>query len=289
MNEQKYKVFMKTVELNSITKAAEDLGYTQSGVSHIINSMEKELGTTLLIRDRSGVKVTTEGKELLPYIRDICNSNRALIDKVNSLHGLETGVIRIGTFSSVSCHLLPGLIKNFQKKYNDIDFELLQGDYNQIEDWVNEGRVDFGFLRLPSFLPLENIILKKDRLMVILPEDHKFADKSTFPVKELADESFILLEEGTYNEINDILQTNHIVPHIRFKVKDDYTIMSMVESGLGISILPELVLYRNPYHIVLKELDVHAYRRLGIVLRNKNQISMAAKYFINYIQTILKI
>lgn len=288
MNAQKYEAFIKTVELGSLTKAANDLGYTQSGISHMINALEEELGATLLLRDRSGVKITSEGKQLLPYIRSICNSYHALIDKANRLHGLELGTIRIGTFTSISCHWLPELIKTFQEKYPNIEFELFHGDYTEIENWVSEGRVDFGFLRLPSTAAFENIMLEQDKLLVILPENHPLAKADVFPVEKLSDESFILLEEGTDNEMRDIFDNNRIIPKVRFKVRDDYTIMSMVEKGLGISILPELVLHRNPYNIIMKELDIHAYRKLGIVLKNKGQLSTAVKCFINYISAEFK-
>ena len=282
MNVQKYEAFIKTVELGSLTKAANHLGYTQSGISHMINALEEELGATLLLRDRSGVKITPEGTQLLPYIRNICNSHRDLIDKANRLHGLEFGLIRIGTFSSISCHWLPVLIKTFQEEHPNIDFELLHGDYTEIENWVNEGRIDFGFLSLPSIAAFENIMLKQDRLMVILPQNHPLAKEDSFPVEKLSDEPFILLEEGTYNEITQIFEDNHIIPNVRYKVRDDYTIMSMVESGLGISILPELVLYRNPYHIIIKELNIHSYRKLGIALKNTKQTSVAVKSFLDY-------
>lgn len=288
MNAQKYEAFIKTVELGSLTRAANDLGYTQSGISHMINALEEELGATLLLRDRSGVKITPEGMQLLPYIRNICNSHYALIDQANRLHGLEFGTVRIGTFSSISCHWLPTLIKTFQEKYPNIEFELLHGDYTEIENWVTEGRIDFCFLRLPSTAAYENILLEQDRLLVILPENHPLAKADTFPVEKLSEESFILLEEGTENEIRDIFESNHIIPNVRFKVRDDYTIMSMVEKGLGISILPELVLHRNPYNIVLKELNIHPYRKLGIVLKNKDQLSAAVKCFIDYVLSEFK-
>ena len=288
MNTHKYEAFIKTVELGSLTKAANYLGYTQSGISHMINALEEELCTTLLLRDRSGVKITPEGTQLLPHIRNICNSYRDLIDKANKLHGLECGMIRIGTFTSIACHWLPVLIKTFQEKHPNIDFELLHGDYSEIENWVNEGRIDFGFLRLPSIAAFENIMLKQDKLMVILPKTHPLAEVDSFPVEKLSEEPFILLEEGTDNGITHIFEENHIIPNVRFKVRDDYTIMSMVESGLGISILPELVLYRNPYHIVMKELNIHAYRKLGIVLKNTKQASTAVKCFLDYISDALK-
>lgn len=95
---------MKVVELGSLTKAADALGFTQSGVSHAISSLEEELGFTLLLRGRSGVRLTPNGEQLLKPIREMLNWNEQLKQVAASIHGLETGTVRIGTFTSVSVH-----------------------------------------------------------------------------------------------------------------------------------------------------------------------------------------
>ncbi len=283
MNIQKYEAFLKTVEYKSLTKAAQVLGYTQSAISHMLNALESEWSVTLLTRDRSGVCITSDGLRLLPLVRNVCNANRELINGIGELHDLESGVIRIGTFTSVSVHWLPNMIKNFHSEYPNIDFELLHGDYTEIEKWIMEGRADCGFLRFPARAELESIFLEQDRLLVILPEQHPLADCEYFPINKLAEEPFILLEEGTENEITEIFEGNGIRPNVCFTARDDYAIISMVESGLGISILPELVLHRTPYKIVKKELDTPAYRKLGIVLKDTRHASPATKRFLEYL------
>lgn len=288
MNIQKYEAFLKTVELGSLTKAAQALGYTQSGISHMLNALEKEWSLTLLSRDRSGVRITSDGLQLLPFVRNICNAHRELINEIGELHGLQSGLIRIGTFTSVAVHRLPDMIKTFQNEYPNIDFELLHGDYTEIENWIVEGRADCGFLRLPAGAGLESIFLEQDRLMVILPEQHPLADCEYFPINKLSEEPFILLAEGTENEITEIFKSNHLRPNVRFTAGDDYAIISMVESGLGISILPELVLHRTPYKIVKKELDTPAYRKLGVVLKNIRHASPAMKRFLHLLQSSYK-
>lgn len=283
MNLQKYEAFLKTVEYRSLTKAAQALGYTQSAISHMLNALESEWRVTLLTRDRSGVSITSEGLRLLPLVRNVCNANRELVDEIGELHGLEAGIIRIGTFTSVSVHWLPQMIKNFHSEYPNIDFELLHGDYTEIETWLTEGRADCGFLRLPAKAGLDSIFLEQDRLLVILPEQHPLADCEFFPLARLAEEPFILLEEGTENEITEIFHGNGIQPRVRFTARDDYAIISLVENGLGISILPELVLRRTPYKIIKKELETPAYRQLGIVLKDIRHASPAVKRFLDYL------
>ena len=284
MNLQKYLSFVKTVEYGSFTKAAEILNYTQSGISRMIADLEKEWGVTLLERSKYGVKPTSDGMKLLPYAQNLCADFDKLKMQVDELNGLQSGLIRIGTFSSVATHWLPNIIKEFQKDYPNIDYELLLGDYTEIEEWIHTGRVDCGFLRLPTHPDFETIFLEKDKLMAIIPENHPLKDCDSFPVTALCDEPFMLLEKGAKAEISEIFERNNLTPNVKFTTWDDYAVMSMVESGLGIAILPELILKRVPYRILAKELNVPAYRNIGLALRNKKTASLAVKRFVEYLQ-----
>lgn len=283
MNIQKYMAFIKTVEFGSFTKAAEVLNYSQSGISRMINDLEKEWRVSLLERGRAGVRLTSDGLKLLPFARSVCNEFKKLQTQVDELNGLQSGLIRIGTFSSVATHWLPNIIKMFQKDYPNIDYELLLGDYTEIEGWILEGRVDCGFIRLPTIPEFETVFLEQDKLLVILPEDHPMADCERFPVKALCDYPFMLLEKGAKAEISEIFEKCNIEPNIHFTTWDDYAIMSMIESGLGISILPELILQRTPYRIISKELDIPAYRKIGLAMRDSKTASLAVKRFIDYL------
>ncbi|MDQ0720093.1 MULTISPECIES: LysR family transcriptional regulator [Paenibacillus] len=283
-NIQKYLALIKTVEYGSFTKAAEMLNYSQSGISRMINDLESEWKISLLERDRSGVRLTSEGLKVLPYAKSVCNEYEKLQSQIDELHGLQSGIIRIGTFSSVATHWLPNIIKAFQKEYPNIDYELLLGDYTEIESWISEGRVDCGFLRLPTQTKLDTTFLEEDKLLVIIPENHSLASCDRFPVKALGEDPFMLLEKGAKAEISEIFERCNITPKVHFTTWDDYAIMSMVESGLGISILPELILKRTPYRIVVKELEFPAYRKIGLAMKDKNSTSLALKRFLNYLQ-----
>ena len=283
MNLQKYLAFVKTVECGSFTKAAEILNYSQSGISRMIHDLEKEWKVLLLERSRGGVRLTSDGLKLLPYAENVCREYEKLQMQVDELNGLKSGLIRIGAFSSVASQWLPNIIREFQKDYPDIDYELLLGDYTEIEEWILEGRVDCGFLRLPVHAELETIFLEQDRLLVVLPEGHPLAECEKFPVNALVEEPFMLLEKGARAEVSDIFEKCGLTPKVHFTTWDDYAIMAMVESGLGISILPELILKRIPYHIVVKELEIPAYRSIGLALKDKKQASLAVKRFIDYL------
>ncbi len=284
MNIQKYISFVKAVEYGSFTKAAEALNYTQSGISRMISDLETEWGVSLLERGRTGVTLTSDGLKLLPQLKRICNEHKILITQIEELHDMQSGMIRIGTFSSVATHWLPNMIKIFKKDYPQIDFELLLGDYTEIESWILEGRVDFGFLRLPTKTELETIFLEQDRLLVVIPKSHPLANCDKFPINDLLNSPFMLLEKGAKAEISEIFEKHHISPEVHFTTWDDYAIMSMVENGLGISILPELILQRIPYQIIAKELEVPAFRNIGVAMRNRKSLSLATKRFLEYLQ-----
>lgn len=284
MNIQKYKAFVKAVEYGSFTKAAEVLNYTQSGISRMISDLETEWSVSLLERGRAGVSLTSDGLKLLPQIKRICNEQEILMTQIEDLHDMQSGLIRIGTFSSVATHWLPNIIKIFKKNYPRIDFELLLGDYTEIESWILEGRVDFGFLRLPTNAQFETIFLEQDRLLVVIPQDHPLANCDKFPINELLNNPFMLLEKGAKAEISEIFEKHHISPQVHFTTWDDYAIMSMIENGLGISILPELILQRIPYKIIAKELEIPSFRNIGVAMREQKLLSIATKRFLQYLQ-----
>lgn len=280
---QKYLAFVKTVECGSFTKAAELLSYSQSGISRMIGDLEREWRVALLERGRSGVRLTSEGVRLLPYAQRVCAEYEKLQSEVDEINGLKSGLIRIGTFSSVATHWLPNIIREFQKEYPNIDYELLLGDYTEIETWIAEGRVDCGFLRLPVKNELETMFLEQDRLLVVLPEDHPLAALEKIPLSALCGEPFMLLEKGAKAEVSEIFERSGLQPNVHFTTWDDYAIMSMAESGLGVSILPELILKRTPYRIAARELEIPAYRNIGLAWRERKAPSPVLERFMKYL------
>lgn len=283
-NLQKYLAFVKTAECRSFTLAAKRLGYTQSAVSRMIQDLEKDWNVSLLDRDKAGVRLTSDGLKLLPSVKSVCEEYKKLQMQVDDLNGLQSGMIRIGTFSSVANHWLPNIIKHFQADFPNIEFELLLGDYTELETWLLEGRIDCSFVILPVDPALETTVLEESPLLAVLPEDHPLAALEKVPLAELSREPFILMEKGKKAEIAEIFDRNRITPNVRFTTWDDYAIMSMVESGLGVSILPRLVLRRVPYRVAVRELDVPAMRKIGFSVKSRERASLAVKRFMDYLQ-----
>ena len=119
--------------------------------------------------------------------------------------------------------------------------------------------------------------------MVVLPKDHPLAHADTFPVKSLQDDPFIMLEKGTKAEITEIYLKNGLTPKPKYTTFDDYAALSMVEKGLGIAILPKLILQRVSYDVVVKPLDVEAYRTIGVAMKSEKELSLAAQRFLEYL------
>lgn len=284
MNISKYLAFVKTAEYGSFTKAAQMLNYSQPGISLMIHDLESEWKMTLFERgSRNGVILTSDGARLLPFARQICNDYAKLCMEIDDMHGLQSGMIRIGTFSSTATHWLPNIIRAFQKDYPGIDYEFLLGDYAEIETWIEQGRVDCGFVRLPTKAELDTIPLENDRLLAVLPEQHPLAKQECVPLKALCCEPFLLLDNGKHTDVSELFEQHKLTPRVHFTAWDDYAIMSMVESGLGLSILPELILRRTPYRIVAKPLDVSASRTIGLAMRSRKNVPLVVKKFIDYL------
>ncbi len=279
----KYLAFVKTVEKGSFTRAAEALQYAQSSVSKMVADLEKEWGMTLLERSKSGVYLTSAGAQVLPFLRRLLNDHAALEGQIFQMNGVETGLVRIGTFSSVAIHWLPNIFAAMQKDYPGIEYEMLLGDYNEVERWICEGRVDCGFLRLPTRAEFTTIPLKQDEYKVVLPVGHPLAEKARVAIGDLQDMPFLLLEHGGKTEVSDLLEMHGVHPDIRFTMWEDFAIMAMVERGLGIGILPELILRRVPYQVEVRSLEAPYYRQIGLAMKRQSHLTPAVKTFLAYL------
>ena len=266
MDTKKYEVFEKTVEMASLTRAAEELGMTQSGVSHILAALEEEWGLPLLRRSRVGARLTPEGERLMPCIREVLRAQERLDQTVAEMRGLAAGTVRIATFTSVAVHWLPGMLREFQAAYPKVDFRLFNGDYHDVDRWLSEGSADLGFITLPTDLRCECIPLAEDRLLAVLPPSHPLAEKAVCPVKEVAREPFISLLETSDDDARRALDAVGVRPEVRFTTKDDYAIIAMVSQGLGVSIMPELLLRGRSDDVAVRPLDPPASRTLALAV-----------------------
>ena len=267
MDIRRYVLLGKVLELGSLTKAAEAMGCTQSAVSHAIAAMEKEWGLPLLVRSRSGVRLTDSGERLWPMLRAIVERQTELEETVSSIRGLEVGTVRVAAFTSVAVNWLPDILRTFQLAYPGVTFQLKNGDYSDIHRWMAEGEADVGFVALPAVLPCRLLPLREDRLLAVLPQSHPLADRDRFPLARIPQEPFISLLEESNQDACRACEAAGVTPNIRFATKDDYAILAMVEEGLGMSIMPELLLTGRTEHVRVMELDPPCSRSIALAVR----------------------
>lgn len=280
----RYLVLKTIVDLGGFTKAADKLGLTQSAVSQCVSSLEDELSVKLLNRSRSGATLTLEGRELFPHIEKVCHDLRAVRERAAELRGLEVGTVRIGSMGSVSAHWLPPLIAEFQKLHPKIEFTLLQGDYVSIAEWIKSGAVDFGFVNARAVSGIKTFPVKEGRMLAVLPERHPLAALDTVPLNLLAQEPFILLEEGSYSEPMKEFEALGIKPDVRYTIHDDYAIMNMVEAGLGVSVMAELMLRRIDYRLALRPTDPGIVRPISVGYKDSLSLTVAARRFLELLR-----
>lgn len=284
---QKYQAFVKVAELGSITKAAEAMGYTQSAVSRMIADLEDDWNLNLLRRNRGGLSLSSDGVMLLPYIKEMCSRFEALQEQANALKGLETGFIRIGSCSSFSTQCLPAILKEFELRYPRIIFQLQNMEYSDTEDALCAGEIDCGFISAPFSSDLDVTMLMRDRMLAVLPPDHPLADARVYPMANLSQERIVRLTEESNNEVSKIYESFKDLissPLSTYcEVNDDYSVMAMVESGLGVSMLSELVTKRMPFNICLKEFDPPQYRDIGVAVKKGRRPSPATERFIEVV------
>ena len=284
----KYYCLNLVVELGSLTKAAEILHCTQSAVSHSIDSLENELGFALLKRSRAGIKLTAEGERLLPAVRGLLSAAESLNQQAASIRGLDTGVVRIGAFTSVAVHWLPTVLKEFQTDYPKVEFKLLNGDYHDVEQWLSDGSVDIGFVNMPCALRCKCTALMEDRLLAILPENSRFKNYPRFPLVECETEPFISLLQSSDHDARKALDAAGVKPNVRFYTKDDYAIIAMVEQGLGMSIMPELLLKGRQDKIQILPLIPEAKRTIGMAIAAGEKAGPATRRFADYVLRYVK-
>ncbi len=280
----RYGIFCRAVELGSFTRAADELGYTQSAVSQIIKGLEEELGTKLIIRSRGSFSLTADGKEYFPYFEAIRNAEEALSRRQREINGMENATIRVATFTSVSRELLPELMKGFKETYPGVDFVIKQGEYNSIRREIEQDEVDFGFISSHFAEGMESHRLYEDDLVAVLPEGHPLADREILRMKDLTKDPFILFDEGKdYNTVLEAFKAKGLEPRIEYDIYDDYSILGMIRRGFGISIQIKRIVRGFENGLAVREIADAPKRSVSLVWKNRQTMPFAARAFADYI------
>ena len=277
MSLKKYEAAEAAYRLGSLKKAAEELGYTQSGVSHMISGLEDELGITLLARKKGGVSLTQEGETIMPMIRDMLEKHRGIIQAAADLS--RGGVVKIGAFTSVAVNWLPGIIRLYRERHPEYRIHLMNGDYNDVNLWLRDGEIDLGFIALPGPEGCRCVPLAEDPLSVILPLGHPLCSQDPVPIEEVAKEPLISLLQTSSQDVHRALDRAGVRPEIRYTTKDDYAIIAMVREGLGVSIMPELLLKGQMTGVAVRRLSPPAFRTIALAVPGEKEMAPAGRCF----------
>ncbi|WP_155287371.1 LysR family transcriptional regulator [Lacticaseibacillus zhaodongensis] len=237
-----YQVFAAVVNYGTFAQAAGALNVTPSAVSHSISQLETELGFPLFIRSRSGVELTSDGRTVLPVIQGILNLEDQLQQVADNINGLAAGRVRIGAFSSVSTNWLPPIIRAYKKRYPQVQIEVVQAGFNDIAEEVRTGTIDIGFSLLPVNANVTVEPLLKDPIYCVTPSDFVPRAKTYVDDDDIAKRNFILQQQDYDRDTKMALDRYHVSTNSITYSIDDQSILSMVESGLGMGILPQLAL-----------------------------------------------
>jgi len=289
MESKKLKALLTAVELGSFTKAAEVLGYTQSGLTHMMNSLEKEIGFTLLERGRGGVSLTEDGERVAPAIREFLQANARLDSVIEQVAASHSDVIRVSAYASMAMHWLPRIIQRFREKNPSINVDIRMADHvDQPYRLLEEHKMDIIFVSRQEEGDYEWLHLADDRMYAVLPRDFPIGSLTSFPLKEFDGREFIMPTQGYDKDIMRILNRVDVKPNVLPTMVDDPTTISLVSHGLGISMMAELTLRGRADSVQLLPVEPTASRELGIALRRGEEENAAIKAFVACTQQVVR-
>lgn len=288
MIETGYRILYITEKTKSLSKTGEMLHLTPSAVSRSVQKLEKELGIQLFIRRSDGVALTNDAKAVLPFVRMALNSEQRMNEEIDRIHASHSGVLRIGTFSSVGCRWMPAIARRMKADNPNVDLRIHQGGYDDLEALLDAGDLDVIFASIPIKKSYPTFPLYKDRLLCITPKDFVPANPQYITIDEIRDQTFILPCEGMDFDATAFLEASHLHVENPHFVQDDNVIAAMVEAGLGISIMPELVVETVRADLGVYPVMNAPYRTIGIVSQREEYTIGAVKTFIKLVRRFVQ-
>lgn len=279
MDTKKLEALVVSVELGSFTRAAEQLGYTQSGLTHMMNSLEKDIGFTVLVRGRSGVQLTPAGQRIFPLVQECLASSAALEREISLINSHKEDSVRVAAYESIARHWLPEVIQQFRREHPDVTVDIQMGSVDEVYRWVLEDRVDMCFASRQDYNTLDWTPLRDDELLAILPPDYPDGDNA-FPIEFFNGQEFLMPSMGFDKDILRVLNEHGVAPLIRTTQVSDSAVISMVEHGLGVSVLSRLVLRGRQNSVRALPLLPQAFRKLGIAARPRKELRPIVRKFI---------
>lgn len=282
VNISKYQAFLCAAELGSFTKAAEKLGYTQSGLTHMMNSLEEEIGFPLLRRGYFGVRLTPNGQRLLPKIQELATVGKELDALIEELRQDGCEVLRIGSFSSMTLHWLPSIVQQYNRDFPNVRVELTSGSVDDLYEGLQSDQFDLVFISKNKKITADWIPLWEDQLLAIFPKTFPLQHKDAIPLEVFNGQRFLMPGLGFNLDLLRIFDQRNVSPDIISTSLDDPFILSMVEHELGVSILSELILKERNNDVIARPLNPPAFRYLGIAVLPGRKRESYIQTFISY-------
>ena len=282
MESARCKAFLYAVETGSFSGAAKILNYTPSGVSQLVTALESELGISLLHRNRKGVLPTASGESLLPAVREFLQQENRIFQLASQMNDLLVGSVTIAAYSSIASHWLPSVIRAFQKDYPQIQIHLMEGIRQDVTQWLDEKKADFGLISYQTSMPYDWIPLADDPMLAVLPKDHPLATQTAYPLENCAKEQFIMPALGRDTDVISLFEDHNLSTNIRFSTIGNFATLAMIEQGLGMSIMNGLITRNWQCDVVMLPLDPPQKITLGIAIPSLKNAPPAVKRFVEY-------
>ena len=275
MDDSKLRALLTAVQCGSFGKAAVQLGYTQSAMTHLVSKLEAELGCTLLLRSSKGVCLSEEGEHLLPYIHGVINACDALRQEAEEQGEVYGRALRIGCFASIARASLPELLRKFRKLHPEIKVDVLvQG--SELAAALEEDRIQLAIV--DENCGFQWTPLTDAPLVAVTPKDFPWTE-STISLARLLQEPFLSCPE---QYVEQYLPAD--TPRLEVAASDDGAILSMVAGGLGVSVLSAFSLagYENRVRVI--PLDRPLSRRLGVAVKSMPAANSPARLFLAFLK-----
>lgn len=280
MNFSQLQCFVALADTLSFTEAGYRVNMTQSAVSHALASLERELGVSLLERNNKGVvAVTGIGIKLITHARELLAQAETIQQEAKAAQGIIKGKLRVGSAHPIASPLLAGILANFQQHYPDIEVVLFEGSFQEVQEWINSSVVDVGFER-HRIKAEESTLLVTDEMQVFAPVGHHLETRSFVTMKDLQHEHLIMRPTGC--DISEIYEHIHggQGPRVSYQAIESSTILAMVREGLGITILPRMMLPDKLDGIVNIGFDPPRLLPIGLAVKSVATASPVANLFI---------
>jgi len=274
MDAKKLEILTAAIDLGSFSKASEVVGYTQSGLTHLVDSIERELGIRLTERGHSGIKLTPQGQRLMPAIREYLRANAALENEIKAICESDTGSIRIAAYSSIAMHWMPEILYRFRRICPEVTVDLRMVDHAlEPFELLKDSKTDVIFASRQDSDCCDWTTLYKEKMYAILPKHYPLNGRSVFPLAEFEKQDF-LMPYGRFD-----IDVNRALSKVGIQVKsgtqrvDDETVIRMVGKGLGVSMMTELMIRGRTDDVLCIPVEPESIRELGIGFRNDRKMT----------------